>query len=165
MIVDQNLMIPMSLADIVKKVGHTVKDCFKLANKKQKEEAEKLRLNSIRPTVSSDRLILTDLNDKIKSNDVVRPNKEGEGNTDLNVAAGDTEDDLVYLEVLLNGTSRACLCDTGNQLGLIPLRFVNPENIVPKKTRICAANGVIIDTLGSCKAFRSGRIFTLSPSS
>jgi len=138
-----------------KKVGHTDKDCFKLANKKQAEEAEKLRLDYLQPNVSSAKLISTDHNDKInepnKSNDVVRPSKEEDGNTVRNVVAGDTDDDLIYLEVLLNGTSRACLCDTGSQLSLIPQRFVDPENIVPKISRIRAANGVIIDTLGSCK--------------
>jgi len=60
MTVDQNLMIPMSLADNVKKAGHTVKDCFKLANKKQAEEAEKLRLDSFQPAVSSARVISSD---------------------------------------------------------------------------------------------------------
>jgi len=54
------------------------------------------------------------------------------------VIAGDKDDDLVYHEVLLNGISRVCLCDTGSQLSLVPLRFVDPENIVPKKTRIRA---------------------------
>jgi len=85
------------------------------------------------------------INEPNKSNDDVRTIQEIGENAVRNVVAGNKDDDLVYLEVMLNSTSGACLCDTGSQLSLIPLRFVNFENIVHKIMRIHVHSDVPIE--------------------
>jgi len=61
-------------------------------------------------------IILTDNNDNRNefndSNDVVRLVEEEGGKIVRNVVAGDTDDDLVYLEVLLNGIPLEHVCVT-----------------------------------------------------
>jgi len=47
--IDQNLTILMNLVDIVKKVGHAIRNCLKLNSKKQEEETERSR-DTLPPT-------------------------------------------------------------------------------------------------------------------
>jgi len=128
-----------------KKTNHTVKDCSRLADKKNRESG-KIGLDTLAPIVTNVEIRKSNIHGSVAG-----PGQENHGNTVSNVAAGDTDDDLVYLEVLLDGVPRVCLCDTGSELSFIPLRLVDRGNITPKKTRIRAANGIIIDILGSCQ--------------
>jgi len=66
------------------------------------------------------------------------------------VTAGETDNDLVDLEVMVNGTSHLCLCDTGSERSIISYRLVSPESIEPCPVKVWAANGVTINTLGLC---------------
>jgi len=77
---------------------------------------------------------------------------DDEGNITRIVTAGDTNEDLVYLEILLNGVSRVCLCDTGIQRSLIPFRLVGSLTIEPSTVKVANANGIIVKTLGSSQA-------------
>jgi len=86
-----------------------------------------------------------------------------------NVMSGATDDDLVYLEAIENGTKRVCLCDTGCERSLIPPRFVNLDTIDDCPVKVCATNGVSINTLGTSNvtvqigdAFQTDFIFIVS---
>jgi len=127
MTVDQNLMIPMNLANTVKKANHTVKDCFKLANKKQAKEAEKLRHDSLQPPVSSARVISSD--------QLSKP----------------TRDKFVYISAYINGVLIKCLCDSGCDVNLLSVEFLNPCDILPSTCTLFAAGGTPIEVLGYCK--------------
>jgi len=120
-------MTPMNPADIVKKTGHTVKDCFKLAKKKQAEEAEKLRLDFLQPPVSSARVISADNTSK------------------------PTRDKFVYISAYINGVLTDCLCYSGCGVNLLPVEFVNPNDILPSNCTLFAAGGTPIELLGHCK--------------
>jgi len=65
-----------------------------------------------------------------------------------NVMSGETDDDLVYLEAIVNGTRRVCLCDTGCERSLIPPRLVDLTTMENCPIKVCAANGVSVNTLG-----------------
>jgi len=66
-----------------------------------------------------------------------------------NVMSGATDDDLVYLEAMVNGVKRVCLCDTGCKRSLIPPQFVDLNIMDNCPVKVCAANGISINTLGT----------------
>jgi len=88
------------------------------------------------PTIAE---MLSKAIDEIKTNDskAVR-----------NVMTGETDDDLVYIKAVVNGTKRVCLCDTGCERSLIPPRLVNLDTMETCPIKVCAANGVSVSTLG-----------------
>jgi len=110
-----------------KKPSHTVKDCFKLVNKKQAEEAEKLKLDSLQPPVSSARVISSD--------NISKP----------------TRDKFVYISAYINDVLTNCLCNSGCAVNLLPVEFVNPSDILPSTCTLFAAGGTPIEVLGHCK--------------
>jgi len=59
---------------------------------------------------------------------------------------------LVYLPAVVNGKSHLCLCDTGCDRSLMPLKMINKDEIQPMECRLYAANGTIIEVLWSGKA-------------
>jgi len=73
------------------------------------------------------------------------------GDAARNVTAGETDDDLVYIEAIVNGTKRVCLCDTGCERSLIPPRLVNLDTMEICPIKVCAANRVSDGTLGMSK--------------
>jgi len=70
------------------------------------------------------------------------------GDTPSNRTALWADDDLVYLEAIVNGTRRVCLCDTGCERSLIPPRLVDLTTMENYSIKVCAANGVSVNTLG-----------------
>jgi len=109
------------------KVGYTVKECFKLANKKQAEEVERLILDSLQPPVSSVRVISPD-----------NPSKP-------------TRDKFVYISAHINGVLTKYLWDSGCDVNLLPVEFVNSSDILTSTRTLFAAGGTPIVVLGHCK--------------
>jgi len=122
-----NLTILTNLVGIAKKLGHRVKDCYKLANKKQTEEAEKLRIDSLQPPVSSARVISS----------VGTPEP--------------TRDKFVYISAYINGVLTDCLCDSGCDFNLLPVHFVNINVVLPSDCTLFAVRGTPIEVLGHCR--------------
>jgi len=92
-----------------KKTGHTVKDCYKLANKKFAEDAEKLRTDSLQPPNAIARVV--------SSEGVPRP----------------TKDKFVYIAATIIGILTNCLCysDSGCDVNLLPVHYVNLNHVLP----------------------------------
>jgi len=110
-----------------KKVGHTVKDCYRLVHKKIAEDAERLRLDSLQPPVTSARVILY--------TDDPKP----------------TRDEFVYISATINGNVTRCLCDSGCDVNLLPVHFVNLENVLLRDCKLFAAGGTLIEVIGHCR--------------
>jgi len=110
-----------------KKFGHTVKDCYRLVNKKITEDAERLRTDSLQPPVTSARVI--------SSIDDPKP----------------TRDKFVYISATINGNVTRCLCDSVCDVNLLPVHFVNLENVLPSDFKLFAAGGTSIEVIGHCR--------------
>jgi len=109
-----------------KKTGHTVNDCYRLVNKRIAEDAERIRINSLQPPATSARVFL--------SIDDPKP----------------TRDKFVYIAATINGNVTRCLCDSGCDVNLLPVHFVNLEDVLPSDCKPFAAEGTPIDVIGHC---------------
>jgi len=110
-----------------KKTGHTVKDCYKLANKKLAEAAEKLRTDSLQPPNAIARVIF--------SEGIPKP----------------TRDKFVYIAATINGTPTKCLCDSGCDVNFLAVHYFNINDVLPSNCKLSAAVGTPIEVLGHCK--------------
>jgi len=59
-----------------------------------------------------------------------------------------TKDKFVYIAATINGILTNCLCDSGCDVNLLPVQFVNINDVLP---RLSAACGTPIEVLGHCK--------------
>jgi len=98
-----------------------------LVNKKIAEDAERLRLDSLQPHVTSAR--------EISSVDDPKP----------------TRDKFVYISATINGNVTRCLRDSGCEVNLLPVHFVNLENVLLRDCGLFAAGGTSIEVLGHCR--------------
>jgi len=55
----------------------------------------------------------------------------------------------VYIAATNNGTLTNCLCDSGCDVNLLPVHYVNFNDVLPSK--LSAAGGTPIEVLGHCK--------------
>jgi len=118
---------PNELCRYCKKTGHTVKDCYKLANKILAEDAEKLRTDFLQPPNAIARVV--------SSERIPKP----------------LRDKFVYIAATINGNLTNCLCDSGCDVNLLPVHFVNLNDVLPSDCKLHAAGGTPIEVLGHCK--------------
>jgi len=112
---------------VLQESGHTVKDCYRLVHKRIAEDAEKLRQVSLQPPVTSARVI--------SSADDPKP----------------TRDKFVYISATITGNVTRCLCDSGYDVNLLPVHFVNLEHVLPSDCKRFAAGGTPIEVIGHCR--------------
>jgi len=62
-----------------------------------------------------------------------------------------TRDKFEYIAATINGNLTNCLCDSGCDGNLLPVHFVNLEDVLPSDCKFYAAGGTPIEVLGHCK--------------
>jgi len=82
-----------------------------------------------------------------------------------------SRDKFVYIAATNSGNVTRCLCDSGYDVNLLPVHFVNLENVLPSDCKLFAARGTPIELIGHCKVqiqFENGFLiktnFIISPS-
>jgi len=78
----------------------------------------------------------------------------------------------VYIAAtIINGTLTDCQCDSGCDVNLLPIHYVNLNDVSPSNCNLSAAGGTPIEVLGHCKIpiqLKNGFLietdFTISPS-
>jgi len=98
----------------------------KLANKQIAEEAEKLKNNAMPHANGISRIV--------SSVDVPKVGR----------------DKFVYISAFINGTKNS-LCDSGCDVNLLPVHFVNPCDVLFRECKLYAAGGTSIEVLGHCQ--------------
>jgi len=57
----------------------------------------------------------------------------------------------VYISAYINGVLTDCLCDSGCDVNLLPVHFVNLNDVLPSSSRRLTVRGTPIEVLGNCK--------------
>jgi len=57
----------------------------------------------------------------------------------------------VNISATISGNVTRCLCDSGCDVNLLPVHFVNLENVLPSDCKLFAARGTPREVLGHCK--------------
>jgi len=60
-------------------------------------------------------------------------------------------DKLVYISARINGKQTNCLCESGCDVNLLPVHFVNLCDVLPSESKLYAAGGIPIEVLGHCQ--------------
>jgi len=58
---------------------------------------------------------------------------------------------FVYIPAYINGVLTDCLCDSGCDVNLLPVKFVNLNDVLLSSCELFAAGGTPIEVLGHCK--------------
>jgi len=77
----------------------------------------------------------------------------------------------VYIAATINGIITNCLCDSGCDVNLLPVHYVNINDVLPSNCRLSSAGGTPIEVLGHSKisiqlknSFAIETDFIISPS-
>jgi len=62
-----------------------------------------------------------------------------------------TRNKYVYIAATINGNLTNCQCDSGCDVNLLPVHFVNFEDVLPSDCKLYAAGGTSIEVLGHYK--------------
>jgi len=114
-----------------KKLGHTVKDCYKLSNKKATDLTPTI-VGEVVHTVAS----ATDYTFRIIDSE----NVDTHGTSKR-----------VYLGAVINDKIGSCMCDSGSDVNFMPYHLVEPKHIISMSMKSYAANGTVTEIMGHCR--------------